>query len=86
MICSVTACLYRNWDEELMSLALILITSIILGALRIGGEKGEIFQAVAHLWVGGLFVAGTLRSRSVLWIAIALSVLELACFLVQFRH
>ena len=86
MICSVTACLYRNWDEELMSLALILITSIILGALRIGGEKGEIFQAVAHLRVGGLFVAGTLRSRSVLWIAIALSVLELACFLVQFRH
>ncbi len=68
-----------------MSLALILITSIILGALRIGGEKGEFFQAVAHIWVGGLFVLGTLRSRSVLWIAIALSVLELACFLVQFR-
>ena len=36
-----------------MSLALILITSIILGALRIGGEKGEFFQAAAHIWVGG---------------------------------
>ena len=69
-----------------MSLALILIMSIILGALRIGGERGEIFQAVAHLWVGGLFVGGVLRSLSYLWIAIALSLLELACFLVQFRH
>lgn len=67
-----------------VQLILTLIVSIILGALRVGGQRGEIFQAVAHLWVGGLFVVGVLRSRSVLGIAIALSLLELACFLVQF--
>ncbi len=58
-----------------------LIVSIVLALLRIGGEKGELFQAIAHLWAGGLFVAGVIRNRPALWIAIALSLVELACFL-----
>jgi dolichyl-phosphate-mannose--protein O-mannosyl transferase len=36
---------------------ILTVASLVLGALRIHGEKGEIFQAIAHLFVGGLFVA-----------------------------
>ena len=66
---------------KLFLFLLALSVSIILGVLRVVGEKGESFQAIAHLWVGGLFVAG-IRHRPVLWIAIALSLVELFCFLV----
>ncbi len=29
----------------------------VLGLLRIAGVKSEFFQAIAHLYVGGLFAA-----------------------------
>ena len=30
----------------------VYLVCLVLAALRISGEKGEIFQALAHLWVG----------------------------------
>lgn len=36
---------------------LYVVVSGVLAVLRIGGLKHEAFQAVAHLWVGGLLTA-----------------------------
>lgn len=60
------------------------IVSVALAALRIGGFTSSAFQAVAHLWVGGLvgaWLAGDRPSR--LWLALMLSAVEVACFLVE---
>jgi hypothetical protein len=60
-----------------------LFWAILLGALRLCGFKGEVFQALVHLFVGGLFVAFCLRKPR--WsygaILVALSLLEVVCFL-----
>lgn len=42
---------------------LIIIASIMFAALRIAGFKDPAFQAFAHLWVGGLFVAWLMNKR-----------------------
>jgi hypothetical protein len=72
----------------------LLLVGVVLAGLRICGFQDQIFQAVAHLFVGGLFAAGyvqrlqvldqrTQRSASrKLWLAASLSLLELVCFLV----
>jgi hypothetical protein len=55
-----------------------------LAALRIAGHKSPAFQAVAHIFVGGLFGAwahGGKPARPYLWLAVLLSLVELACFL-----
>jgi hypothetical protein len=61
-----------------------LLISGLLASARIAGETSESFQAVAHLWVG--FLLGVaLRGRD--WrygvMAVGLSVVELACFLLK---
>jgi hypothetical protein len=33
-----------------------LIVSFVFAALRVSGEKSPVFQALAHVYVGGLFV------------------------------
>jgi hypothetical protein len=34
-----------------------IIISVAMASLRIGGVSGEIFQALAHIWIGGLLSA-----------------------------
>lgn len=56
--------------------------SVALALIRAGGEMGQAFQAVAHVFVGGLFAAYATTKRPIhLVLAIALSVVEVACFL-----
>jgi hypothetical protein len=60
-----------------MKSSIWISVSALLAVLRIGGEKSEAFQAVAHLWVGALlyaWIAG--RNASAKRIAIVLSVIE----------
>jgi hypothetical protein len=61
------------------------IAAIVLGILRIAGEKGEAFQAVAHLFVGGLFVAWAYtknaRYISVFWALVIVEVIAFLCHL-----
>jgi hypothetical protein len=77
-----------------MDEALLLVAAAVLAGLRICGFQDQIFQAVAHLFVGGLFAAGYVQrmqardqrdQRSAsrkLWLALWLSLVELVCFLV----
>lgn len=58
----------------------IIIIALVLGSLRIYGVKHEAFQAVAHLYVGGLFGAWLVtKEKFYLWIFIILTVLETVC-------
>lgn len=73
--------------------------AVALATLRIMGHKSQAFQAVAHLFVGGLFAAAYVRFDSIesetdeskyaplvyenLTIAVVLSLIELGCFLWQ---
>jgi hypothetical protein len=69
---------------ELLKFVLLLVAvfvSSFLGYLRYYGEKGEIFQALAHLWVGGLFIATiAYRSPTTGLALLYLTVLEILCF------
>lgn len=67
--------------------ALVLaVLSAMFGAVRMTGDKSIIFQALAHVYVGGLFGAGLVskdRKRLYLGLAIGLTVLEVICFAVS---
>lgn len=55
--------------------------SFVVAALRIAGVKTEAYQAVAHLWVGGIAGAWLInRDRGLLVQFVALCVVELGCF------
>ncbi len=61
-----------------------VVYSLLLGSLRVAGFKSQTYQAFAHLYVGGLFVASPwgLGDRwFYLVLALGLSTVELACFL-----
>jgi len=61
----------------------VLAACLALAALRVGGERGEFFQGVAHIWVGGLFgFAWGRRSRFAFVAGLALTAVEVAAFLV----
>jgi hypothetical protein len=74
---------------------IIYAIAFILAVLRIAGHKSPTFQAVAHLFVGGLFTAAYMKWKvsndgppdyallSVQWLglAVVLSLIELACFI-----
>lgn len=63
-------------------LYLIVILSALLAYFRVRGYKSQFFQAIAHLWVGGLFAIGIWGGGRVeLWCAVALTVVETICFL-----
>ncbi len=63
---------------------ILIVLAFALVVMRMMGVKHEAFQAVAHLFVGGLFGAW-LVSRPThgvyLWVALALPGVELLCFL-----
>lgn len=59
-----------------------IASSVALALIRAGGEKGQVFQAVAHLFVGGLFASYFATKRPIyLVLALSLSAVEVACFL-----
>jgi hypothetical protein len=64
----------------------VYLVCLVLAALRIAGEKGEIFQALAHLWVGALVAVWWVsidrrESKVAGWLVVALSVIEVLCFI-----
>lgn len=62
---------------------MIYLIAVVLGMLRIMGEKAAWYQAVSHLFVGGLFGSWWQSGNKIpLIVAISLSILELVCFLV----
>lgn len=76
-----------------MTVAVNLAIAVALACLRVSGEKGELFQAVAHLYVGLLIGLAWANYqflhtpwRFYAWVALALSVIELACFLLGVGH
>ncbi len=71
-----------------MRLVILICVSAALAALRISGITHPAFQAVAHLWVGGLFASWFVGRKtptprpSRLWMALVLTfAVELPCAL-----
>lgn len=71
----------------------IVIVSALLAAIRIAGCIHEAFQAIAHLWVGGLcgaFMLGRYFQPSIRrlcgWLVVILSIIEVACFIAGLRR
>jgi len=80
-----------------MKTAIKCAIAVVLAVVRIMGHKSEAFQAVAHLFVGGLFASAWLQfseintekssirhpplARENLILAVLLSLIELGCFL-----
>jgi hypothetical protein len=61
---------------------MIYVIAVILTGIRLYGITHIAFQAAAHLYVGGLIAAWYNNRKSKhLYLAIALSVLEVAAFL-----
>jgi hypothetical protein len=72
----------------------VALVAFVLGAMRIAGIKHQSFQAIAHLFVGGLFawwlcvrtngggLGQIIFANELFWIAIILSLLELVCAIV----
>jgi hypothetical protein len=58
------------------------IVCATLAVLRVSGHKSQAFQAVAHLYVGGLFTAAYLQSNAEWWVlGVIVSLVELGCAL-----
>lgn len=61
---------------------LLILVAIIFATLRFGGQKSQTFQALSHLFVGGLIGAFLVGHGPLLLIlSIALSVVEVVAFL-----
>lgn len=66
-----------------LSLTAMFMTAVFLAYLRISGEKSQLFQAVAHLFVGGL-IAYAIATKSFRWCgvtALLISLVELGVFI-----
>lgn len=65
-------------------MSIILMIALTLSVVRIIGIKSIAFQAIAHLFVGGLIGAACTSETSRRWVylavAVTLSVVETACF------
>lgn len=60
----------------------LVIVSIVFAGMRIGGLKGQSFQAFAHLWVGFLIAAAIYnKGKRLKFIlsAVFLTIVEVAC-------
>jgi hypothetical protein len=66
-----------------MSDFIIIIISFLFAIGRIFGLKDQIFQALAHLWIGSLIGAAILNHSTILIVMIVgLSVVETLCFII----
>ena len=63
--------------------ALLCVVALALAFLRVAGHRSSFFQAVAHLFVGGLFGAWMhdRTAKPYLYLALGLTAVEVACFL-----
>ena len=61
-----------------------VLIALALAALRIAGHKSQMFQGVAHIYVGGLIGVwlGDRSRKGALALAVGLTVVETVCFLV----
>lgn len=68
--------------KTVIALIVMIFTAFILADMRIDGHKSQLFQAIAHLFVGGLIVAAVTKKS---WwcggTAIVISLIELAVFI-----
>lgn len=65
--------------------AVLTAASLILGALRIAGFKSEFYQAVAHVFVGGLFGAAIVTGEKNYWLSsLGLTAVEISVFAATF--
>ena len=70
-------------DDEITISVATNAFSFVVAALRIAGVKTKAYQAVAHLWTGGVFgawLAGGRKDHQLLFQFAALCVVELGCF------
>lgn len=68
-------------------MAVHVLVALVLAGIRIAGIKTVLFQAAAHLYVGGLFGAYFAGWRQpYLWLALGLTLVETICFLVGQLH
>lgn len=60
---------------------LLTAAALVLAGLRISGVKGQFFQAVAHVFTGGLAGAWLAGGHDPLfaWLFVGLCVVEVAC-------
>jgi len=59
----------------------VCLVTIILATLRLAGEKGQTFQAIAHIWVTWLFASAYYkRSWMYLTVGILITLVEVAAF------
>ena len=66
-----------NWKV----LVFVWLVTISLGALRLSGQKGEFFQAVAHIWVAWLFASAYyLWSMEYLALGVCITIIEVGAF------
>lgn len=67
---------------KILSIIVMIFTAFVLAYLRIDGHKSQLFQATAHLFVGGLIVAAiTKKSWWCGGTAIVISLVELGVFI-----
>lgn len=65
---------------------ILIVAATAFALLRVLGFRDPIFQAFAHLYTGGLIGAWAVnRDRLYLWLAVALSAVELAAFILLRR-
>ena len=59
---------------------LTFLVCLILGTLRVHGEKSQLFQGIAHITVGVVFGLGITRRWYYLVLGVLLTTLEIICF------
>lgn len=65
---------------------LAVLAALVLAGFRVSGEKGLLFQGVAHVYVGGLFGhALGAWSRFSFLVGLFLTAVEVACFFLLTR-
>lgn len=70
-----------------MTFITCVAVAVVLAVLRMAGFASAFFQAIAHVFVGGLFAAwiADRQNRKYLALGIALTVVEVGCFLILGR-
>ncbi len=70
-----------------MTIVLVLV-SVVLAYLRVTGAHGQVYQATAHLFVGGL-IGGAVASKyhrfTLVTLTVVLSVVEVTVFVISRR-
>lgn len=72
----------------MISAIVLVLLAVVTGAVRLLGVKTALYQALAHVYVGGLFGAAFVGKRRWLYLvlAIGLTVLEVGAFLYFQSH